>query len=148
MKRKNVDGAVYSESVRVKTNEDTIRSYVPKKGIDISFTPVYEDEGNKRGNKEFFATLVGSDIVPETSITQRDLMNEVSKWKNIVSDRVRTQNKEPIKHKIVTNVDRELLSGSDILKVRLDNLDEKDINTDPKTGKRSAIVCDEEAKEV
>ena len=148
MKRKNIDGGVYSESVRIRTSEDEIRSYVPKKGIDISFTPVYEDEGNKRGNKEFFATLVGSDIVPETSITQRDLMNEVAKWKNIVSDRVRTQRKEPVKHKIVTNVDRELLVGSDILKVRLDNVDEKDISISPDTGKRSAIVCDEEAKEV
>ena len=146
-KKSKVDGSVYSHSVRIRTDEDAIRSFVPKKGIDIIFQPVYEDEGFKSGKKEYNVTLIGSDIVPETNITQRDLMNTVAEWKNIVSDRVRVQRKEPLKHKIVTNVDRELIVGSDILKSRIENVDEKDIHTDPETGKRSAIIFEEEVKE-
>lgn len=141
------DGGVYAESVRIRVDEDTIRSYVPRKGIDVIFSPVYDDEGEKKGKKEWNATLIGSNILPEYNITQRELVNELSKWRNIVSDRTRIVRSQPLKHKIVTNVDRELIMGSDILKSRIDNVDEKDIHIDPTVGKRFAEICDEEVKE-
>lgn len=140
------DGNVYSESVRIRVSEDTIRSYVPKKGIDIVFQPVYEDEENKKGSKEYNATLMGSDILPENAITQRDLINTLADWKSIVSDRVRMQRAEPLRHKIVTNVDREIQIGADILKSRLDNLDPTKITTD-ENGKRWAEIADEQVKD-
>lgn len=140
------EGKVYSESVRVRISEDTIRSYVPKKGIDIIFQPVYEDEANKKGAKEFNTTLMGSDILPENAITQSDLTNTLAQWKSIVSDRVRIQRAQPLKHKIVTNVDREIQVGSDILKHRIDNLTPDKITTD-ENGKRWAEIADEEIKD-
>lgn len=155
MRKGKVDGGVYSESVRVRTSEDTIKSFVPRKGIDVVFTPVYEDEGNKPGNKEWNVLLTGSDIMPETSITQRELINELSKWKSIVSDRVRRQRKEPLKFKITTNVEREMITkegvtrvniNSDILNSRLDRVEEKDITVGD-NGKRCAEICNDEIKE-
>lgn len=140
------DGKVYSESVRINISEDTIRSYVPKKGIDIIFKPVYDDENDKKGKKEFNATLIGSDIVPENAITQSDLTNTLAQWKSIVSDRVRVQRAQPLKHKIVTNVDRELQVGADILKHRIENLDPTKITTD-ENGKRWAEIAEEEIKD-
>lgn len=131
------DGNVFSESVRVKIHESTKLAYVPKKGIDMIFEQV-DDIPDPQGRKkhEYNVTLIGSDIVPEEKIEQRDLTNVLSQWRSIVSDRVRVQRKEPLKHHISTFIDRPKSLMSDQLKSRVESLKEDQIRI--KDGKRFA----------
>ena len=131
------DGNVYSETVRVKIHEATKLAYVPKKGIDMIFEQldnIPDPQGRKK--HEYNVTLVGSDIVPEEKIEQRDLTNVLSQWKSIVSDRVRVQRKEPLRHHISTFIDRPKHLMSDQLNSRIDALTEDQIRI--KDGKRFA----------
>jgi hypothetical protein len=137
------DGNVYSESVIIRGSRHQIHSYNPPKGIDIIFEPVVENIPDDRP-QEFKATLVGSDILPEETITPREITKVLSDWRTIVSDRVRGQRKEPLKHTIDTFIERSGMQMSDQLKSRVDKLLPDDIVTHQ--GKKWARVFSGEVK--
>lgn len=139
------DGNVYSETVIIRGSRNQVHSYNPPKGIDIIFEPV-DEKSNIPDHmpQEFRATLIGADILPEETITPREIVKVLSDWRNIVSDRVRFQRKEPLKHTIDTFIERSGMEMSDQLKSRVDALLPEDIATHQ--GKKWARVFSGEVK--
>ena len=109
-----VDEAI-TERVRIRKHINDILNYVPKKGIDITFTQVDPDDTNPRSPKLLDAVITMSNAHPDYPLERKDMTELLAGWRGIVSDRVRTQGAEPLKHKIVTIVNRPKIQDDPVL---------------------------------
>lgn len=110
------------QRVQIRKRIADILNYVPPKGFDFTFEQVELDDKNPRSPKLYDCSIVTSASHPDYPKEARHVTELLAGWRNIVSDRVRKQNAEPLKHRIVTIVNREKIQGDKDTKEMIDAL--------------------------
>lgn len=110
------------QRVQIRKRINDILNYVPPKGMDLTFEQVDLTDKNPKSPKLYNCSIVTSEVHPDYPKEPRHITELLAGWRSIVSDRVRTQNAEPLKHRIVTIVSREKIQEDKDKKEMIDAL--------------------------
>lgn len=141
-----VDEAIV-ERVRIRKHINDILNYRPPKGFDFTFHDADPDNKNPRSPHLYDAQIVCSNVHPDYPKQRHDMTSLLAGWKNLVSDRVAQQHAGPLKHKIVTVIEREKVTSNTTLQERIANLPaEKKFKNEDNLD--TAEIFNEEVKDV
>lgn len=131
------------ERVQIRKNPKDILNFVPPKGIDINFYQVDPEETGR--TKLYDVAIITSPLNPEPDIKAsepRHITELLSSWRNLVSDKSSQQNIQPLKHKIVTVIDRPEVKANTQLQEKINKLSPEQITKDEDGNDIAEFVVD------